>query len=68
MGDANGHVALHEFGLVHLDELDVLPGVGLVGSNGAKGHGLMPLELASDGAKSIGGIPGRSNAFWGRIV
>ena len=44
MGHADRHVAVHELGLVHVDELDDLPGVGLVGANGAKRHGLMPLS------------------------
>ena len=63
MGDANGHVALHQLGLVHLDELDVLPGVGLVGSNGAKGHGPHALSWRAKRRKFMSGIPGRSNGL-----
>ena len=63
MGHADRHVAVHQLGLVHVDELDDLPGVGLVGSNGAKRHGLKALELAIGEAKSMGGIPGRSNGL-----
>ncbi len=40
VGDADGHVAVHQLGFVHLDEADVLSGVGLVGSNGFEWHGL----------------------------
>ena len=38
MRDAHRHVAVHQLGFVHRDETDVLPGVGLVGANGAEGH------------------------------
>ena len=55
MGDADRHVAVHELGLVHVDELDDLPGVGLVGSNGAKGHGL-PLSWRVERRSLWGGF------------
>jgi hypothetical protein len=61
VGDADRHVAVHELGVVHVDESDGLPGVGLVGSNGAERHAKV-LELA-DGRREIywRDLPGRSN-------